>query len=882
MEAILARTPLRRMLRRALRSPAKQTRRNLPLWFLVAVILSLALLLPKLMQTALVRDNAQALIRLEEHLTSHLQMGQLVFVWASHKPLDTYTLEVIKNHTSGGRRAVFLCGSRGCMHEVEHHREAHAVTPIRLQIEELLEDSPFSHYLRTLPMLRLHLGPAFPTHFHQFCSYAALWRYGGMYVDLDPQPASGLSRAGCCGSILDFKTPPGSRRFSKRSGILKRVLLDLIKVAEAISKNEASRPEHPELLGEWRDEVIPSEPVIEVPFDFPMTQHYGIMQSDISSAGSDSPDISEEIIGLSALQFLPHVDTFVDKISGKLSGPCLQEQRKLKIDNNYSRVTFVADGWNVARAEFWPPTRQYNPILLSLPWDPLIRDKLSAVDPGFDYLKKHGPVGLQSSYEPAKLDEAGVQAYISASASLLRKQYVRGSGHDGTTYAIDVSPEVLSAMVPEHVLKTTVIIDAEALAGSSNRSSRYLAADTLLEKLSRARLVITSKMQWALPSAGMNIPVLFLKMKRSEGMTVDDLYMQLFHTIVVDPSLHITPQLKTFSWDSPLPNPNKNILNRLRASIWLHLRQDTAILETARTFGIIPLPKKDSGGKLKFFQIYTTSTMTMRNRRSLESILYHHPDSCVTLYGNSLPIEEILFYLELGYDVRIVPYSLRGMLEDAIGSKSSRMNMYVQAFLRRMPWISKGDFWYSHETDLIRLLILYKQGGVYLDTDMLILRPVTMLRNSLAWETEDRTSLNGALLAFEAENEFIFECIKEFIVYYSRDKWAENGPLLLTRVAIRGTWACKNKDPEAVHQTDCHVSLLSRPYFYPIEWQWVENTCFLDNNPQSSSALLGYINSVSYAIHLNNKMTGHHSRTMPGTLCRVILNKYCLSCPAVL
>lgn len=35
---------------------------------------------------------------------------------------------------------------------------------------------------------------------------------------------------------------------------------------------------------------------------------------------------------------------------------------------------------------------------------------------------------------------------------------------------------------------------------------------------------------------------------------------------------------------------------------------------------------------------------------------------------------------------------------------------------------AKGQHWYSHETDLIRMLILYMWGSVYMDTDVITVR----------------------------------------------------------------------------------------------------------------------------------------------------------------
>jgi hypothetical protein len=38
---------------------------------------------------------------------------------------------------------------------------------------------------------------------------------------------------------------------------------------------------------------------------------------------------------------------------------------------------------------------------------------------------------------------------------------------------------------------------------------------------------------------------------------------------------------------------------------------------------------------------------------------------------------------------------------------------------------------------------------------------------------------------------------------------------------------------------------------------------------------------MAYTIHLNNRITGRHGRTLPGTVCRVVLNKFCIACSSL-
>ena len=64
---------------------------------------------------------------------------------------------------------------------------------------------------------------------------------------------------------------------------------------------------------------------------------------------------------------------------------------------------------------------------------------------------------------------------------------------------------------------------------------------------------------------------------------------------------------------------------------------------------------------MRFFTFWTTPPETFRNRylRSIESVLFHHPCSHVTVYSNSLPEDFLSELSSHGYDVQIQPIRLK-------------------------------------------------------------------------------------------------------------------------------------------------------------------------------------------------------------------------------
>ncbi|KAK3226175.1 hypothetical protein Dsin_006037 [Dipteronia sinensis] len=93
-------------------------------------------------------------------------------------------------------------------------------------------------------------------------------------------------------------------------------------------------------------------------------------------------------------------------------------------------------------------------------------------------------------------------------------------------------------------------------------------------------------------------------------------------------------------------------------------------------------------------------------------------------------------------------------------------------------------------SNLIRLAMLYKYGGVYLDTDFIILKDFTRLRNAVGAQSIDQvtkkwTRLNGAVMIFDIGHPILVNFLQEFATTFDGNKWGHNGPYLVSRVIER-------------------------------------------------------------------------------------------------
>jgi len=300
-----------------------------------------------------------------------------------------------------------------------------------------------------------------------------------------------------------------------------------------------------------------------------------------------------------------------------------------------------------------------------------------------------------------------------------------------------------------------------------------------------------------------------------------------------------------------------------------------------------------------FLLIWSTpaSSFGLVPRRCLESVFYHHPRAAVTLYSNHLsppaaadapPVLRDLF--ARGYDVRVRPYNLSALLAGTPAAP----------WLARLSEWRRGPYFYSHVTDALRLALLFRHGGVYLDSDVILVRPLRLagvaetlrlppplgspysdLKDALGVESYDApppTSLfgspsaqessvadddtdgvraapagrlpmlNGAVLVFSARHSrFLWAAMAEFAASYDPKRWGWNGPELLTRVALTRC-AGPGGAPVQVHPPDA---------FYPIYWRGLERLASAPGGEDGEEQRRAWrrISRRSYAAHLWNRKT---------------------------
>ncbi|KAH7416480.1 hypothetical protein KP509_14G093400 [Ceratopteris richardii] len=181
----------------------------------------------------------------------------------------------------------------------------------------------------------------------------------------------------------------------------------------------------------------------------------------------------------------------------------------------------------------------------------------------------------------------------------------------------------------------------------------------------------------------------------------------------------------------------------------------------------------------RIFMVWTTPpwTYTIRYQRGLESIFYFHPRACVVVFSISIDLDFFKSFMENGFRVTVMEPNLKELLA------GTPADVFASFW---MAW-KKTRLFYLHYPELLRLAILYKYGGIYLDTDIVLLKPLILQNNTIGAERreDEILELNGAVMAFEKNSLFLLECLVEFTATYNEQLLEFNGAGLVTRVGKR-------------------------------------------------------------------------------------------------
>ena len=501
--------------------------------------------------------------------------------------------------------------------------------------------------------------------------------------------------------------------------------------------------------------------------------------------------------------------------------------------------------------------------------------------------------------------------------------------------------------------------------------------------ITNTRLLVTADEEYAALGLAVGTPVCMVMSTTALSATKEE-HGALYHTIFANPSTHrhaSTSHEPGLDWRNARAtglgptNPGNSMLRRYRVALLdMASKHDAAVFDAGHLLGVLPFKLTGApqttppptinavpgaGGKITaaaaaaaaaagtstvFHLIHTKHPdfFGTVNYRVIDSIFMANPTVHVWLHVKesmqNLMVQRMQVYASAGFSVRVLNYSIeatcfRMLKDETAGAPTPGIAPAVLAtFKSRLAAFARGIFWFSHETDLLRLCLLYGHGGVYLDTDVIVLKSFAALQNVIGYQEVagssllpvpnpkvtaylkgETTQVNGAVMKFEARHPFIGACLTEFLTNYKPRPWDYNGPLLLQRVHMQQCGpAPAHMPPNAGSAQDgaaggggrgggghrksgaCSVTILPTRAFYPMHWRHVTRQCVLQGmaSPESQE-LRRILHNESFAVHLYNqklRSDQHKSRVVlsssrhvpvvfsPNTLCKALTNEHCLLC----
>lgn len=284
----------------------------------------------------------------------------------------------------------------------------------------------------------------------------------------------------------------------------------------------------------------------------------------------------------------------------------------------------------------------------------------------------------------------------------------------------------------------------------------------------------------------------------------------------------------------------------------------------------------DPGCDVRVFMTWISPATSFGSREFLavESLFKAHPNGCLMILSRTL--DSVRGYrilkplIDRRFKVQAVTPDLSFLFDDTP----------AETWLNDIKRGNKdpGEIPLAQNlSNLMRLAVLYKYGGVYLDTDFIVLKPLTGLRNSIGAQSVDVASknwtrLNNAVLIFDMKHPLLWSFLEEFASTFDGNRWGHNGPYLVSRVVQR------------VETTPgLNFIVLPPMAFYPVDWTKIGG---LFERPKSEAqsrwvkAKLLQLSGDTYGVHLWNKQSSS-LLIEEGSIMGKLISDHCIICKDV-
>ncbi|RUP48353.1 galactosyltransferase-domain-containing protein [Jimgerdemannia flammicorona] len=270
---------------------------------------------------------------------------------------------------------------------------------------------------------------------------------------------------------------------------------------------------------------------------------------------------------------------------------------------------------------------------------------------------------------------------------------------------------------------------------------------------------------------------------------------------------------------------------------------------------------------------WTTNSSTFDDRHwhTIELIWIHQPRAVVFMLTTTLPDDFFDEYKRHGYQIHVIRFNKELLLKRRwyLGPDS-------HTWLRDWGKWEKGPYFFSHLTDYMRYLLLYKYGGTYMDMDALWIRAPP--NSNMEWIGADFSNV-------KADTEWTLDDAGMYLapgVMRFRKGWAAFREVAEKAFSPSYNPECFNcVGPRAIttyvrdnrgQLEDAGFTILPNVVLYPVNYMKIQP--FLSPDPIANHAFRRLIRT-SWSIHLFGKMT-NHLPIQDGSVVRFIFDRFSL------
>lgn len=235
--------------------------------------------------------------------------------------------------------------------------------------------------------------------------------------------------------------------------------------------------------------------------------------------------------------------------------------------------------------------------------------------------------------------------------------------------------------------------------------------------------------------------------------------------------------------------------------------------------------------------------LTLRQACAIESAALSNPhDKIYIIFVSPQPLDSIDFTEELEIlnsypnihplSLNLVQFVIDTPLEKLIGNGDIFDSIFIK----------------SHTSDVLRMLLIWKYGGTYLDSDMIVRLELNQLPQN--YICKDHGYLNGAIINLDTKRgkKFAEIFMKDMLENFNGTVWGSVGPDIFLRVMSK---ICGTSVVREMRNCD-GFNLLPDEFCYPIKGvNWME---LFDESSSNSKRVMDKV-EYSYVVHFWNKLS---------------------------